>query len=148
MTQLRGRTSELAAAPLLEPLESFLRRKRECAGRLTRSAGMWFLRECTLAYETETHLFVHANYEPHLPIGEQDEITLLWKHLNHGIPGPHLSGKTVIVGHTPQPNGEPLDLGHLICLDTHCFGGGWLTAFDVESKQVWQANQEGEVKEA
>lgn len=110
------------------------------------SSHTHFLRDCTLAYETETHLFVHANYEPQLPIDQQDEFFLLWKHLNQGVPSPHLSGKTAIVGHTPQVSGKPLDLGHVICIDTHCFGGGWLTALDVGSKQVWQANQAGELR--
>ena len=34
------------------------------------------------------------------------------------MPGPHVSGKIAVVGHTPQP--EILNLGHLICLDTGC----------------------------
>ena len=55
-------------------------------------------------------------------------------------------GKTAIVGHTPQGTGEILDLGYLICIDTYCVGGGWLTALDVESGRVWQANREGRLR--
>ena len=105
-----------------------------------------FFRKCALAYETEHHLFLHANYDSKLPIDEQDEACLLWKHLDQGIPAPHVSGKPVFVGHTPQINGEVLDVGHLVCIDTFCFGGGWLTAIDVESKRTWQANDFGEVR--
>ena len=106
-----------------------------------------FFRSCTLAYETDEHLFLHANYDPKLPIDEQEEACLLWQHLQQ-IPAPHVSGKTVFVGHTPQTNGEVLDAGHLVCLDTFCFGGGWLTAMDVHSRMVWQANDSGEVRES
>ena len=57
-------------------------------------------------------------------------------------PGPHDSGKTVIVGHSRlRRSGEILDLGHLFCIDTFCYGGGWLTALDVKTGEVWQADQ-------
>ena len=105
-----------------------------------------FLRSCTLAYETDEHLFVHANYDSTQPIEEQDETCLLWQHLQQ-IPAPHVSGKTVFVGHTPQTTGEVLDAGHLVCLDTFCFGGAWLTAIDVHSRRIWQANDLGEVRD-
>jgi serine/threonine protein phosphatase 1 len=61
-------------------------------------------------------------------------------------PGPHESGKTVIVGHTSQKNGEILDLGHVKCIDTFCCGGGWLTALDVHTHEVWQADREGKMR--
>jgi len=69
-----------------------------------------------------------------------------WLHLHAHRPGPHMSGKIAVVGHTPQRMGEPLDVGHLLCLDTYCFGGGWLTAFDVSSRACWQANEQGFVR--
>lgn len=105
-----------------------------------------FFEQCAMAYETETHLFVHANYDADRPIDEQDDFVLLWKHLNSGVPEPHLSGKVAVVGHTPQMSGDVLDVGHLICIDTFCFGDGWLTALDVDSKSVWQANKDGELR--
>jgi serine/threonine protein phosphatase 1 len=64
----------------------------------------------------------------------------------HTLPGRHCSGKTAVVGHTPQVTGEILDLGYLVCIDTYCVGGGWLTALDVDSGQVWQANRAGELR--
>ncbi len=102
-----------------------------------------FFRDCALAYETETHLFLHANYDATLPIDEQDELVLLWKHLHHGIPDRHVSGKTAIVGHTPQQTGDVLDLDHMLCIDTYCFGAGYLTAIDVHTKEIWQADKNG-----
>lgn len=105
-----------------------------------------FIMACRLYYETETHIFVHANYSPNSPMDKQSDHFMRWTFLGEEPPLPHCSGKTVILGHTPQRTGEIFDLGHLICIDTHCSGGGWLTAFDVESKQVWQANKWGKVR--
>ena len=61
-------------------------------------------------------------------------------------PGPHESGKRVIVGHSSQKTGEILDLGHLKCSDTFCYGGGWLTALEVATDEVEQANREGSIR--
>jgi serine/threonine protein phosphatase 1 len=105
-----------------------------------------FLGRCRASYETESHLFIHANYLPDLPIDRQPEEIHFWAHLNASPPPPHESGKTVIVGHTPQYSGDVLDYGYLKCVDTHCFGGGWLTALDVESGEVWQTTQSGSLR--
>jgi serine/threonine protein phosphatase 1 len=61
---------------------------------------------------------------------------------------PHQSGKTVIVGHTEQINGEILDLGFIKCIDTACWRYGWLTAMDVDSGQVWQSQRFGMLRES
>jgi len=103
-----------------------------------------FLRGCRRHFETASHLFLHANYDADKPLDEQPESLLFWQHLTGFIPIPHCSGKTVITGHTPQRTGEVLDLGHLLCIDTACFAGGWLTALDVDTKQTWQVNRYGE----
>jgi serine/threonine protein phosphatase 1 len=105
-----------------------------------------FLESCVGFYETETHIFLHASYLPHLPMNEQPSLALYWESLRDCIPEPHRSGKTVIAGHTSQRSGEILDLGHLICIDTCCYGGGWLTALDVTSRQVWQADRQGRMR--
>jgi serine/threonine protein phosphatase 1 len=63
------------------------------------------------------------------------------------VPARHCSGKVAVVGHTPQKSGEVLDLGYLKCIDTFCHGGGWLTALEVGTGKVWQANRAGEVRE-
>lgn len=52
-----------------------------------------------------------------------------------------------VVGHTPQLSGEVLDLGFLVCIDTNGARGGWLTALDVDSGQVWQADVRGRLRE-
>jgi serine/threonine protein phosphatase 1 len=105
-----------------------------------------FMKACHLCHESDTHLFMHANYIAHLDLQGQPEQTLIWTHVSTVMPPPHQSGKVAVVGHTPQINGEILDMGHLVCIDTCCFAGGWLTAFDVETGKVWQANQRGDLR--
>jgi serine/threonine protein phosphatase 1 len=60
---------------------------------------------------------------------------------------PHLSGKTVLVGHTEQSNSEILDLGFALCIDTACWRYGWLTAIDVDTRQIWQASRWGIIRD-
>ena len=97
-----------------------------------------FVQSCVPWFETETHFFVHGNYEPNLPLDQQSGRTLRWLSLRDYVPRQHVSGKIAVVGHTPQP--EVLDLGHLICLDTGCAYGGKLTAMEMGSGEVWQAS--------
>jgi len=49
----------------------------------------------------------------------------------------------MICGHTSQKNGQPVNLGHAICIDTWACGQGWLTALEVNTGELWQANQQG-----
>jgi serine/threonine protein phosphatase 1 len=96
-----------------------------------------FLESCVPWFETDTHFFTHGNYDPDLPLDQQDGRALRWLSMRDSVPGPHCSGKIAVVGHTPQPS--VLDLGHLICLDTGCAYGGKLTAMDLETETIWQA---------
>lgn len=105
-----------------------------------------FLARCPLYFETDGFFFVHANYLPELPLEIQPIDVLCWESLKTRLPGPHCSGKIAVVGHTAQPTREVLDLGHLICLDTCCYGGGWLTAMEFPSKRVWQVDQLGQLR--
>lgn len=97
-------------------------------------------------HETERAIFVHAGYLPTVNMADQPDQSLYWDHLPAIPPGPHCSGKTVFVGHTPQGSGMPLDLGHLVCLDTYCFGGLWLTAMDVTTRETWQVSYHGHMR--
>lgn len=95
-----------------------------------------FLRTCLPFYETDVHIFTHANYDESLPFSRQSGNMLRWRSLTEHLPGPHISGKTVIVGHTPHS--EVLNLGHLICIDTGCGMDGRLSAIDVGTGHIWQ----------
>jgi len=106
-----------------------------------------FLENCVDYHETDRHIFVHANYDPALPMNEQSVLMLRWESLSETLPDRHESGKTVIAGHTPQKSGKILDLGYLKVIDTNCWAGGWLTALDVNSGEIWQANRAGKLRE-
>ena len=94
-------------------------------------------------HETEQHFFVHANYEEDLPLAQQEPEILRWTSLKDRMPGPHFSKKRAVVGHTAARDGEIFDVGYLICLDTFVYGGGWLTALDMQQGKIFQADRSG-----
>ena len=118
---------------------------RDANGKLrpVPSTQLEYIRTWADYFETESHFFAHGSYEPDSPLPQQHWQTLRWESLKFGIPEPHISGKTAIVGHTSQKSGEILDRGHIVCIDTYCWGGGWLTALDTTSGQVWQVSRDG-----
>lgn len=101
------------------------------------------LKECFVEGD---YFFAHAAYDPDQPLDSQNGEMLRWYSLTAGVPAPHQSGKTAVVGHTANREGEILDVGHLVCLDTFCYGGGWLTAMDLHSRKVWQASRDGSLR--
>jgi len=103
-------------------------------------------RLCIDWHETDTHIFVHANVCPSLPMDEQLSLMLRWGVLDRARSEPHCSGKLLICGHTQQRSGLPLNLGHTVCLDTWPYGNGWLTCLDAATGQIWQANQAGRLR--
>ncbi|MGI9457991.1 MAG: metallophosphoesterase family protein [Aeoliella sp.] len=105
-----------------------------------------YLRTWVDYWETPTHFFAHANYDPRIPLENQEWGHQRWQPLRVHLPDRHVSGKTAIVGHTSQKSGNVLNTGHLICLDTYCCGGGWLTAYDTASKHYWQADSCGNLR--
>jgi len=106
----------------------------------------WYFLENELlpSYETPRHFFVHANAYPNMPISDQPDSMLYWEPFR--FPAPHVSGKTMVCGHSSQKSGLPLDHGHAVCIDTWACGRGWLTCLDVESGMLWQANEAGETR--
>lgn len=102
-----------------------------------------FLAEGRLYFELDDCFCVHGNYQEKVPLDRQDPEVVLWRHLDEGMPGPHVSGKTAVVGHTPMI-GEVFDLGHLVCLDTGCCMGGLLTAMDLATREFCQVDVTGE----
>lgn len=102
-----------------------------------------FLRELLPHYETREAIFVHACYEPTLRMDQQADALRYWTHIGSTPPEPHCSGKRVYVGHTPQASGDILDLGHLVCMDTYCFGTGYLTGLDLATNEVIQVDRKG-----
>ncbi len=128
-----------AGAGTMHPADSLL-------GRIIPEEHWNFVAHCHPFYETPTHIFTHAGYLPDVPMEQQPGKVLRWEFVSPKTAQPHRSGKVVVVGHTTQRSGEILDLGFLKCLDTACEPGGWLTALDLATDQVWQANKRGELR--
>jgi len=92
-------------------------------------------------HETKTHLFSHAGFLANVPSHQQSNHDLFWERFD--LVAPHMSGKTIICGHTAQTTGTPANKGYAICVDTWIYGRGWLTCLDVHSGDYWQADQQG-----
>jgi serine/threonine protein phosphatase 1 len=160
---LLGNHEEMILAALADPkaLESWLRNggvetvrsygwvsggPRRRLAELIPQRHREFLAGCRAYHETQTHLFVHAGYLPHLAMEQQPGVVLRCRVTDAKMAEPHCSGKVAVVGHTPQRSGEVLDLGFLVCIDTNCNRGGWLTALDVNSGQIHQADAKGRLR--
>jgi len=96
--------------------------------------------------ELADFICVHGNLDRELPLAQQSSQVLRWQKF-YGDGPTHISGKTILCGHTAQRSGAPLVTDHTYCIDTCAYGGGWLTAFEVESQRYWQANEGGAFRE-
>lgn len=102
---------------------------------------------CVPYHETDEFILTHANYIPDFAMAEQPEYSLRWELFDPEKVQPHVSGKTVVVGHTEQKYAEILDLDFAMCIDTVCCKYGWLTAIDLSTQDVWQANRWGMMRD-
>ena len=102
-----------------------------------------FVQACRDYFETDDFIFVHATCVPELPLATQPPHALRWAMLDATDVQRHMSGKTVVCGHSEQASGEILDLGAIRCIDTACWHYGWLTALDVATGHCWQASRFG-----
>jgi serine/threonine protein phosphatase 1 len=98
-------------------------------------------------WEDESYFFAHGGYDPDVPLDKQRWDIWRWQSLRDYVPEPHCCGKTAVVGHTSQKDGEIFDIGYLKCIDTYCYGGGWLTALDITTGRVWQAARNGSLRD-
>jgi len=92
-------------------------------------------------FETDTHIFVHANLDANLNLANQSDNYLYWEFLSR--PVHHKSGKVMICGHSSQRSGLPLAWRKTVCIDTAVYADGWLTCLDVDSRSYWQADMLG-----
>jgi serine/threonine protein phosphatase 1 len=112
-------------------------------------AAHWALLDtCVSFYETDEFILTHANYAPDLPMTQQLAYTLRWELFDPEKVRPHFSAKTVVAGHTEQRDAEVLDLDFAICIDTACCKYGWLTAIDLATRDIWQANRWGMLRDS
>ena len=110
-----------------------------------------FLSNAPLYFLENNKLFVHAGFDPHLPLTETPKETLIWD--RDLIKNAQQSQRTdpnlkfgkydeVYVGHTPTINfgkKEPQKYCNIWALDTGAGWGARLTIMDVDTKQFWQA---------
>ena len=100
-----------------------------------------FVRDTQLYFETDDFFIVHAGLKPHLTVAENKERfgedTFLWER-SHMKASRLEWEKTVVCGHTPQP--DPLNRDRLIAIDTGCVynmhpGLGHLTAVRLPERE-------------
>jgi len=103
-----------------------------------------FITSAKLYHETDDHILVHAGIEADRPVDDQDTETYYYQRFYEAQP--HISGKTVVCGHTIQGD-LPTNLGHSICLDTCAYGNGWLTCLDTLTGTYWQTNEQGQQRQ-
>lgn len=96
---------------------------------------------CTDYFETPDYIFVHGGIRSYLEPSQEDRERLLWTTLSTATE--HASGRTVICGHSSQPSGKIVDLGHTICIDTAIAQTGWLTCLALDTFDYWQASSDG-----
>jgi serine/threonine protein phosphatase 1 len=109
-------------------------------------AHVRFIRGCRDYFETDDFIFTHANVDPELPMDRQPALKLRWESIDPTRQRPHVSGKIVVAGHTPQDSGDMLDLGFFKVIDTDATRGGWLTALDINSGKIVQSNQDRQLR--
>jgi serine/threonine protein phosphatase 1 len=111
------------------------------------------LKEALLYFELDNKVFVHAGFNPNMPIQGQAREVLLWDRsliksaLRHKQNGDeiHLTPyEEVYIGHTPAINfgtTSPVKACEIYLLDT---GAGWpegkLSIMDIDSKEFYQSN--------
>lgn len=77
-----------------------------------------FMESLLLYHENRDMIFVHGGVVPELPLEDSDPYDLLWSRNT----APHYSGKTVVVGHTIQPEGVTFDAkANTLSIDTGAF---------------------------
>lgn len=95
---------------------------------------LWLIRDMPQYYITDTHIFVHSTPRQDEAIEAQNEMELMWRRPSvedRRGDYKHISGKTVISGHTAQ-QGRPVMLSdYNILIDTGCFFTGVLTAIEI-----------------
>ncbi|MDO5769288.1 MAG: metallophosphoesterase family protein [Psychrobacter sp.] len=100
---------------------------------------IYWLKNLARCIIMDDFIFCHGAANPKVPI-EKQNTELRWRFLNKED-SRHISGKTIICGHSEQRNGEVWQQDGLICIDTYAYGGGKLTALQILSVNhfvAWQ----------
>jgi serine/threonine protein phosphatase 1 len=127
-----------------ETLHSYGAQYRKNWASFIPEAHWSFWERAVRAFETPTHIFIHACLDPDIDVSEQPDWLAYWEFFERIRP--HKSGKKIICGHTPQKSGDIKDVGFAACIDTCPATGGWLTCLDADSGRYWQASEKGTVR--
>lgn len=100
-------------------------------------------RECRDYFETDDFIFVHGGIRPHMDPRDEEIERLQWTTLS--LAAPHLSGKTIICGHSSQESGRIVDLSHTICIDTGITKGQNITCLNLDTFSFLQVSTTLEV---
>lgn len=102
-----------------------------------------WLRQASDYHQNAHFIFTHATPYSNVAINDQDDIALRWRNIDRQD-APHISGKTIICGHTAQKSGSIYQHKGLIGIDTYAYGGGNLTALQIDDEParlvVWQVS--------
>lgn len=98
---------------------------------------------CRDFHELESFIFVHAGIRAHINPSVEEVGRLQWMVLSSAAA--HLSGRTVVCGHSSQENGRIADYGHTICIDTGITKGKYLTCLDLGDFSYTQASSDGKI---
>ena len=104
----------------------------EQAFEQAREILMPFIRSLRLYSQTDYFIFVHGGIPAGKTIETASEEELLWARDIEAY-----TGKTIVVGHTPQGNVTRFD--HSIAIDTGAFHYGKLSAYDVLHDTIYSA---------
>ncbi|QDT39160.1 metallophosphoesterase [Stratiformator vulcanicus] len=108
-------------------------------------AHLDYLMQARPYVETDSHLFVHANWEFDIPGASQPAVMLRWQKIDGAEPALP-DGRRIVCGHTAQKSKRPLMWPGWVCIDTRVYAeDGRLTALDVDSDLVYQVGTKGRV---
>jgi serine/threonine protein phosphatase 1 len=108
-----------------------------------------FLEKASYYYETKNKLFVHAGFNPKLPIEKQSLNILLWDRslarlaLDFFLMGKEekiTSFDEVYIGHTPVLYDNPIRSGDVWLMDTGAGWSGVLSMMNIDTKEVFTSD--------
>ena len=106
-------------------------------GEANLSKYITFLGKLPVFAEMDEYIFVHGGVNPNMPLAQTDREDLLWTRSYAA----HISGKTVVVGHSIKPEVTFIQNANTLCVDTGAFtgmygGGGRLSIVDLTNNEV------------
>jgi serine/threonine protein phosphatase 1 len=116
-----------------------------------------FLNTARLWLEEDGRVFIHAGFDPRVPLKEQrirrlvsdrDMIHAAWKKYNAGEEFKFGVYEEIFLGHTSTltfQSDVPLHMGNVWALDTGAGWAGKLTIMDVQTKQYWQSDKTADI---